>query len=546
MHSGRKALLLAAFMALLLIALPLFSEGAEGQGINEEAEDVIIWSAPHTDTIDLRAGETKTLTLRLSNTAVPALPADDGVRYVDFYDTGSATDRFTVKIQDEEGKNISSIRIDPGDTVTVLLEITAAQYSGSVRDITAEFELMVYYLNFVTGVVKEESVTLKLTIHISSGRASENQYNKIMGVMNNPFPSPFDTAIYAAAVTMLIWLGIAFLAAFVILPKMVGVLLRKHGKEDRNSLVKKIKKELLLILVLYGFTASVAVTGVSEYVIQTVETISYVIYILIGMQIAWSVFVAVMDMLHKKKKSDAEDEDEPDDSMRPLISMIFKIIMGMIATGLILGVLGLDAMFIATGAGIVGLAISFGAQSTLSQFFSGFTLLLNRPLRPGDLVRIGTSPDTLRVVNIGFMMTTFRNWANSEIITMPNQMVVSSTIINVTAESDTYRIIVLVKVPYTSDVMLAKALALEAMREHPRILQDGTEEIPKARFEEFSDSSLTISVSGFVDDFEDHRSIAGEIRESIFRKYKENDVTIAIPKMDVYIKQSGTDKEERY
>jgi potassium efflux system protein len=150
----------------------------------------------------------------------------------------------------------------------------------------------------------------------------------------------------------------------------------------------------------------------------------------------------------------------------------------------------------------------------------------------------------MKVIHIGFMMTTFRNWANSEIITMPNQMVVSSTIVNVTAESKTYRIVIVVRVSYTADVMLAKTLALEAMREHPRILQDGSEEVPKARFEEFSDSSLTIRVSGFVDDFEDHRSIAGDIRESIFRKYRENDITPAIPKMDIYIKRNDGEEED--
>jgi MscS family membrane protein len=256
----------------------------------------------------------------------------------------------------------------------------------------------------------------------------------------------------------------------------------------------------------------------------------------LGAWIGVKVLDALLEMWEKRAQDDDEEEYDVRDSLTPLLAMIGRIIIGMAATAMVLGVLGFDLMIIATGAGIIGLAISFGAQSTLAQFFGGITLLVNRPFRPGDLIRLDAGTDTLRVLNVGFMITTFRNWANSEIFSMPNQKVVSSTIINVTAESLAYRIIVLARVPYGTDVALAKKLALSAMTEHPRILQDGSEEIPKVRLEEFSESSLTIRVSGFVDDFEDHRSIAGEIRESIYKKYRENGITIAIPKMEVFIR----------
>jgi small-conductance mechanosensitive channel len=530
----RTALLLAAVMAALIIAVPLFSENAEGA--SQTVNGVTIWSTSDSDTINLRAGESKTISVYLENKS-------GDIRHVDYI--GSSFSKGTITISNNAIPVLEAT--DSESRYTVYVKITADPYSSSVGDVAAGMKLLVSYLDAATGVVEEEA-SVNWTVNITSGRASENQYNKILGVVNNPFPGPFDTAMYAAAATLLLWLGIAFFVSYVLLPKIVWILFRKYSKEDKKNVTGKIKKGLLFILILYGFTVSVAVTGASEYIIRTVEIIAYIVYIILGMQIAWRAFNAVMDMVLKYKQSDATEKggDAPDNSMRPLFSMVFKIILGMVAAGLVLAVLGLDTMFIATGAGIVGLAISFGAQSTLAQFFSGFTLLLNRPLRPGDLVRIGTNNDTLRVVNIGFMMTTFRNWANAEVITMPNQMVVSSTIINITAESRTYRIVVIVKVSYTADVMLAKTLALEAMREHPRILQDGSEEIPKARFEEFSDSSLTIRVSGFVDDFEDHRSIAGEIRESIFRKYKENDITPAIPKMDIYIKNPDDEKEDKY
>ncbi|MDR0778560.1 MAG: mechanosensitive ion channel [Methanomassiliicoccaceae archaeon] len=534
MHAKRTVLLLAAVMVSLVIAVPLFSDDANAQGVT--VLGVNVWSPPGSDLLDIRAGEVKTLYLHLENPTTEIL-------YVKFDDPVFGKGK--ARILDEDNQTVNYIEIGPGTQRTIRVEITADSYSGSVRDINASLTLMVYKGSLPADAASE---TFNWTVHITSGRASENQYNKIMGIYNNPFPAPFDTSIYAAAATLILWLVIAFIVSYALMPKIITVLLRKHSKADRKDLIKRVKKEFLFIFILYGFTASAAVTGISEYLIRTIETITYIIYILIGMRIAWRMFTAVVDMLHKKKYSHraAKGEDVPDDSLRPLITMVFKIILGMVATGLILGVLGLDTMLIATGAGIVGLAISFGAQSTLAQFFSGFTLLLNRPLRPGDLVRIGGNTETLKVIHVGFMMTTFRNWANSEIITMPNQMVVSSKIINVTAESHTYRISVHVRVPYSANVSLAKTLALEAMREHPRIIQDGSEEMPKSRFEDFTDSSMDIRVSGFVDDFEDHRSIAAEIRESIFHKFKENGIDIAVPKMDIYIRKPGDNEDLKY
>ena len=63
----------------------------------------------------------------------------------------------------------------------------------------------------------------------------------------------------------------------------------------------------------------------------------------------------------------------------------------------ILATLGFNLYAIITGAGIAGLAVSLGAQSMLQQFFSGVTLLITRPFKPGDMIRLGTDAAMLRV-----------------------------------------------------------------------------------------------------------------------------------------------------
>ena len=530
MHVKRMAMI-AAVAAAIILAIPLFSDGAHGTPPTTTPNGVTFsfLTLDHDEIIEFRAGESRTVYIEIYN-------GSGETRHVKF--VGADFSRSDAAKHDQKENVIFTI--DDGESYVFAVNIGTDRYIGTVN-LTVTFEFEVYAPGFLTA---PDTHTMERNVKISSRLASENQYNRIMGVIDNPLPEPFDQAIYATAITFAIWLVIAFVAAFLIIPKLiVPIVFKNKEKEKRKAFYNTIQKPLFIIILLYGINICLPVFGAGEYAISMVSMFTDVVYILLGMWIAVKVMEALLDMWENRAIDDEEEKDVRD-SIAPLILMIGKIIIGMIATAAILGALGFDLMIIATGAGIIGLAISFGAQSTLAQFFGGITLLVNRPFTEGDLIRLDNGTDTLRVLNVGFMMCTFRNWANSEIFTMPNQKVASATIINVTAESLAYRIIVLVRVPYGTDVALAKKLALQAMTEHPRILKDGSEEIPKVRLEEFSDSAMTIRVSGFVDDFEDHRSISGEIRESIYTKYRENGVTIAIPKMDVYVR-APDDKETK-
>ncbi|MCL1905127.1 MAG: mechanosensitive ion channel family protein, partial [Methanomassiliicoccaceae archaeon] len=367
---------------------------------------------------------------------------------------------------------------------------------------------------------------------------AENQFNKIMGIWDSFLPEPFNTALYTTILTLLIWLAIAVLIAYVLFPALLHVFFRT-AKEKRHLAKKKIQRPILSIIMLYAATVCVHVIGAGEYVINAVEAVVSILFVLLGAQIAWRLYVAATDIMIVRA---ARRGKPPHSSILPLLRMIGKIVIGMVAMGAVLAALGFDLMIIVAGAGVIGLAISFGAQSTLAQFFNGFTLLITRPFKPGDLIRLNNDPDVLKVVGVGFMTTTFKNWSNSEVFTMPNQKVASSTIVNITAETSHFRISVLVRVPYGTDIALAKRLALEAMTEHPRIMQDGSEEMPKARVHDLGESYLVVRVSGFVDDFEDNGSITAEIREAVCRKYDEAGVEIAIPKVEVELDGPGAGK----
>jgi len=516
----RATLILALVVLSMAIVAPMFSDNAEGLPPGDG--DVVFTVTPGSgDVIDIRVGDSRVVYITAFNDHTDAL-------IVEFI--GVTFDHRGMYCS---GSDTAPVLIAPGGTYIFNITITAERYADA-GDLTAVFNFSFFDPSIVSD---RHDIPVGADMSILPRMASENEYNKIMGMWYNLLPSPFDTAVYAALITFLIWLMIALFVSSVLVPVIVPLVIR-HDRQEHNDIKKKVWLPLFVLIMLFGFTECMNVIGAGEYIITVTKSIADLTYVLLGALIAWRVYSTICEAFVRRS---SENNGRMDRSVLPLFLMIGKIIISMVTVGAILAVLGFDLMIIVTGAGVIGIAISLGAQSTLSQFFSGLTLLINRPFKEDDLVMIDGRNDVLKVIKVGFMMTTFKNWSNSEVITMPNGRVASSVIINVTTGTSTYRISIDIGVVYGTDIQLAKSLALEAMAEHPRIVKDGSEERPKVRFQAFGDSAIMIRVSGYVDDFEDNGSITAEIRESIYLKYRGNGIEIALPQMDVRVRDREKD-----
>ncbi|HOQ67921.1 MAG TPA: mechanosensitive ion channel, partial [Candidatus Atribacteria bacterium] len=101
----------------------------------------------------------------------------------------------------------------------------------------------------------------------------------------------------------------------------------------------------------------------------------------------------------------------------PLLRSILKYVVIFFAAILILGQLGVDATAILAGAGIVGIAVGFGAQTLVKDVLTGFFLLLEDSISVGDVVQIGDISGT--VEDIGLRVTRIRPFSGA-LIVVPN------------------------------------------------------------------------------------------------------------------------------
>jgi small-conductance mechanosensitive channel len=189
----------------------------------------------------------------------------------------------------------------------------------------------------------------------------------------------------------------------------------------------------------------------------------------------------------------------------------------------------LTAFTIAGGA--VAIGVGFGSQNVMNNFISGLILLLERPVRVGDLVKVGETHGI--VEKIGARSTRILASDNTHII-VPNSFFLENNVVNFTLSDDVLRTQVNVGVIYGSPTREVNRIIEEVLAEHPRIL-----EFPKPRiiFSEFGDNSLNFEVYFWVRarTIMDRRQIESDLRFQIDDRFREARIVIAFPQRDVHL-----------
>jgi small-conductance mechanosensitive channel len=181
--------------------------------------------------------------------------------------------------------------------------------------------------------------------------------------------------------------------------------------------------------------------------------------------------------------------------------------------------------------GALAIGVGFGSQTILSNFISGLLLLVERPIRTGDLVEVAGIVGT--VESIGLRSTRIRTPDNFHII-VPNASFLESNVINWTHEDPKLRLRIQVGVAYGSPARRVEELLVEVAMEHPRTLPQPA---ATAVFLDFGDSALLFEVRFWIryDEQTDRSKIRSDLRYRIDELFAANDIVIAFPQMDVHV-----------
>jgi small-conductance mechanosensitive channel len=177
-------------------------------------------------------------------------------------------------------------------------------------------------------------------------------------------------------------------------------------------------------------------------------------------------------------------------------------------------------------AGIVGVALGFASQTSVSNVISGLFLIAEKPFEIGDVVTVGTQTGIiLSIDTLSVKMRTFDN----RFVRIPNEMILKEVVTNIT-RFPIRRVDTLVGYAYKEDMERVKAVLLDIAEKNPSVLQEPE---PMVFFEKFGSSSIDVTLRVWAAK-EDFLRIRDEMSIAVKKRFDQEGIEIPFPHLSLY------------
>lgn len=193
---------------------------------------------------------------------------------------------------------------------------------------------------------------------------------------------------------------------------------------------------------------------------------------------------------------------------------------------------GIDLGALAVFSGALGVGLGFGLQRIASNFISGFILVFDRSIRPGDVVSINDKFGWVQELRARYIVVRDRDGVETLI---PNENLITTEVINWSYSDRKVRIKLPVQISYGDDPEQAMKILLEAAKASPRVLRDP---LPAARLMSFGDSGIELELRVWIRDPQQGvANVRSDVNVAIWKGFREAGMTIPYPQQDLHVKE---------
>ncbi|HOX39584.1 MAG TPA: mechanosensitive ion channel family protein [Candidatus Brocadiia bacterium] len=193
---------------------------------------------------------------------------------------------------------------------------------------------------------------------------------------------------------------------------------------------------------------------------------------------------------------------------------------------LILDQLGFELTALLGAAGVVGLALGFASQTSVSNIISGIFLISEKPFSVGDVIQVGDKTGVVLSVDLlSVKMRTFDN----KYVRVPNESLIKMDVVNIT-RFPIRRMDIIVGVAYKEDVKRVKAILLDIALKNQYCLDDPA---PLIILNNFGDSALEFKYGLWVAK-EDYLNLLSTITDEIKERFDAEGIEIPFPHLSLY------------
>jgi small-conductance mechanosensitive channel len=200
--------------------------------------------------------------------------------------------------------------------------------------------------------------------------------------------------------------------------------------------------------------------------------------------------------------------------------------------GVLIGLenVGFSITTLAAVGAVFAVGIGFGLQNITQNFISGLILLVERPIKKGDIVTVQGNQGMVDEIAIrATRIVTFDGVA----LIVPNSKLISDIVENRSEPTPRFRGRVDINVAYGSDTRLVERTLVDVAKAHEKVLRDPE---PFAVFVNLADSALAFQLFFWVDDVNIASGVASDLRHSLLPALAEKDLAIPFPQRDVRVR----------
>lgn len=246
--------------------------------------------------------------------------------------------------------------------------------------------------------------------------------------------------------------------------------------------------------------------------------------------------MALKKVFEVKQKSPLRISERREATLMKLLQNILTYVVYFVAFMMILEAMTIDVKALLAGAGIVGLAVGFGAQNLVRDIITGFFIIFEDQFSVGDYVRIGTFEGT--VEEIGLRTTKIKSWAG-ELNILPNGSIVEVTnfsLYNSMASVD-------ISIAYEENIAEAERIITELLQELPDKYEDMVKAPELLGVQNVVGTEVVMRIVCEVKPMK-HLHIARVIRKEVKEKLDQHGIEIPFPRMVMYNRNEGPPKKE--
>lgn len=218
-----------------------------------------------------------------------------------------------------------------------------------------------------------------------------------------------------------------------------------------------------------------------------------------------------------------------DTPVKYAITSLARYFVALIGIFIVFSTLGLGWSKLQWLATALTFGLAFGLQEIFANFISGLILLIERPIRVGDIITVDEVTGV--VSRIRMRATTITNWDRKEYI-VPNREFITGKLLNWTLTDSVNRIAITVGVAYGTDTNKATDLTMKILVNHPLVLSDPA---PSITFEAFGDSTLNLTLRAYLPNLENRLQVIHQLHTSIHEEFNKEAIEIAFPQRDVHL-----------